>query len=316
MSEEITKYEAAPVDFSLTVHRAPEDVIAEAQKAATALQRIVAQKKRPVIINGEQYLEFEDWMTVARFYGVTARIRETRYIQYGDAVGFEAIADALLVKTGEVISSAESMCLNDEAKWKGRELFQIRSMAQTRAAAKALRNVFAWVVVLAGYRPSVAEEMTGTEGGNGKQPLEKPQAKAPVPAGNGKELTVREKLTLELAQYCPDPAKRSAVLKELSSFKTKEGLGNDRWLLLKDLSDPKTSEKWIQATLGKLRKRAEDEKQKAAAANVPAWQPPKNCPKAPQDCDHSKFGSDGAVYCQDDKTPCPFIPAGGDDFPF
>ena len=40
-------------------------------------------------------------------------------------------------------------------------LFQLRSMAQTRACAKALRNVLAWVVVLAGYRPTPAEELDG-----------------------------------------------------------------------------------------------------------------------------------------------------------
>ena len=35
-------------------------------------------------------------------------------------------------------------------------------MAQTRACAKALSNLFKWVVVLAGYKPTPAEEMTGT----------------------------------------------------------------------------------------------------------------------------------------------------------
>jgi hypothetical protein len=39
--------------------------------------------------------------------------------------------------------------------------FQLASMAQTRAGAKALRNAFAWVVVLAGYQPTPAEEMDG-----------------------------------------------------------------------------------------------------------------------------------------------------------
>jgi hypothetical protein len=32
-------------------------------------------------------------------------------------------------------------------------------MAQTRAGAKAMRNALAWVVVLAGYRPTPAEEL-------------------------------------------------------------------------------------------------------------------------------------------------------------
>ena len=38
-------------------------------------------------------------------------------------------------------------------------LFQLASMAQTRANAKVLRNVLSWVAVLAGYRPTPAEEM-------------------------------------------------------------------------------------------------------------------------------------------------------------
>lgn len=40
-------------------------------------------------------------------------------------------------------------------------LFQLRSMAQTRAIAKALSNVLRWVPVLAGYKGTPAEEMSG-----------------------------------------------------------------------------------------------------------------------------------------------------------
>jgi hypothetical protein len=56
-------------------------------------------------------------------------------------------------------------------------LFQLRSMAQTRACAKALRSIFAWVVVLAGYKPTPAEEMTGHEFDD--QPEPKPQVQMP-----------------------------------------------------------------------------------------------------------------------------------------
>ena len=40
-------------------------------------------------------------------------------------------------------------------------LFQLESMSQTRAMAKALRSCYAWVVVLAGYASTPAEEMDG-----------------------------------------------------------------------------------------------------------------------------------------------------------
>ncbi len=49
-------------------------------------------------------------------------------------------------------------------------LFQLRSMAQTRAMAKAFRSVLGWVAVLAGYRATPAEELDGvTNSGNDEQ---------------------------------------------------------------------------------------------------------------------------------------------------
>jgi hypothetical protein len=134
-------------DTQLSVSRPPQTVLEEAGKAAEALKDVISKKKKPVIFGGEQYLEFEDWQTIARFYGVTARVKSTAHVQYGDVHGFEASAETILVGSG------------DEKNWKGKPMFQLRSMAQTRACAKALRNVLAWVVVLAGYKPTPAEEM-------------------------------------------------------------------------------------------------------------------------------------------------------------
>lgn len=204
---------------SVSVMREPAKVLAEAKKAAEALMTVVKQKAKPVMINGEQYLEFEDWQTVARFYGLTAKVVKTELIDIGGVQGYEATAEAVRASDGMVISSADSMCLNDEDKWSSRTkyeyenildeqgkkiwvngtngkkgyykskrtevgsvpvpLFQLRSMAQTRACAKVLRNVLAWVVVLAGFKPSVAEEMTGDEEEQGQAASSKPDVGMP-----------------------------------------------------------------------------------------------------------------------------------------
>ncbi len=172
MGNELEVYEGMK---DMIVTRPPTVVLAEAQKAAKALSDIVAKKKRPVIMNGEQYLEFEDWQTVGRFYGVTAKIICTETVDFGDAKGF--LAKAVAIRTdGMEVSAAEAMCLNDEPNWKSKPLFQLRSMAQTRACAKALRNVLAWVVVLAGYKPTPAEEIQDMANGD-KKPLNEPQKK-------------------------------------------------------------------------------------------------------------------------------------------
>jgi hypothetical protein len=144
----------------MRIDREPSVVLQEATKAAKALQDVIQGKKHKVMFGGEQYLELEDWQTLGRFYGLSSRITGDKYIAYGEVNGFEANADVIRTD-GAVVSSATAMCLNDEKNWKGKPLFQLRSMAQSRAAAKAFRLCLSWVAVLAGYRGTPAEEMDG-----------------------------------------------------------------------------------------------------------------------------------------------------------
>jgi len=173
-----------PQPHALAIQCAPNIVLEEATRAAKALADVIEKKPNKVVFNGKTYLQFEDWQTLGRFYGVTAVARSTRFVEYGEGDyairGFEATADALLVSNNQTISSAEAMCLDDEPNWRRKPLFQLKSMAQTRACAKSLRNVLAWVVVLAGYAPTPAEEMDGTE----TPAMCSPRRKTEIKAGN------------------------------------------------------------------------------------------------------------------------------------
>jgi len=212
-----------------TMQDPPDAVLLEAKKAAQALRDIISQKPKPVIMNGEQYLEFEDWQTVGRFYGITAREDgDPEFVNLNGVQGFKASAVAV-DRGGREIGRATAYCLNDEEKWRGRAkyayvyvlksggtsvedpgadeiiwednpnkpgkkrpkkerqkvgdenvpLFQLSSMAQTRASAKALRNVLSWVVVLAGYRSTPAEEL---EGVGDRDRGQAPQPESPEPS--------------------------------------------------------------------------------------------------------------------------------------
>jgi hypothetical protein len=274
MSGEIATYESQPVD----VVRAPGEVLEEARKAATALATVVKGKKKPVIMNGEQYLEFEDWQTVAKFYGVSAKVISTEYIEFGEVRGFQARAVALN-RYGMEISAAEAMCLNDEPNWKAKPLFQLRSMAQTRACAKSLRNVLAWVVVLAGYKPTPAEEMTGQEYGNGKyngKHAEAGSTQSPAQAGTTREPqrkstpkhepeetkeNNRDALHHELAAYCrmvdgeTDMDMYRGVLAEVSRFEGKDKQGNPKFYEMSNVYAENVSDKWVGTTLRRLREK-------------------------------------------------------------
>ena len=96
MSTAITQYEGST---AISQWKEPEQVLAEAKKAAVALKQIMDLKQNKVMFNNEQYLEREDWGTVARFYNCTAKSVETRYVQYGDVCGWEAVAVVIDMRT-------------------------------------------------------------------------------------------------------------------------------------------------------------------------------------------------------------------------
>lgn len=144
---------APPVKKELVLEGDPEAQLIFAKKAADALMKWVKQKPNKVMIRGEQYLEFGDWQILGRFYGATVGIEWTKGIDKG----WEA--RAIVTRNGEQLSSAEAMCTRAEKNWKDRDEFMLKSMAQTRASAKALRQAFGWVAELAGMKSTPAEEM-------------------------------------------------------------------------------------------------------------------------------------------------------------
>ena len=150
---EITTQPTAVIEPPQDLAVDPEVALASAQKAARALLKVVSQK-RQIIINGKHYLTFEDWQTIGRFYGITVGVESTTRFDEG----YEARA-VVYNRAAIVISAAEGICTRSERKWKDRDEYALKSMAQTRACAKALRNVLAWVAVLAGFEGTPAEEM-------------------------------------------------------------------------------------------------------------------------------------------------------------
>ena len=136
----------------------PAEVIETAQLAAKELTHIVSSRPNKLVINNKQYLYFEDWQTLGKFYGIAARVLSTEEMVKGKIiVGY--LAKAAAVNNGYEVSAAEAQCTNDEPNWKSKPMFQLRSMAQTRACSKALRNCLGWVAVLAGYEAMPAEEI-------------------------------------------------------------------------------------------------------------------------------------------------------------
>lgn len=135
----------------------PDEVIERASKAAGALKAIIEKQGLATRIQGRDHVRVEGWQTLGTMLGVTSVCTWTRKVGDEKTGGWEARVEARTLD-GRVIGAAEAECLRSERTWKGRDDFAIRSMAQTRATSKALRSVLAFVVTLAGYAPTPAEE--------------------------------------------------------------------------------------------------------------------------------------------------------------
>lgn len=142
----------------------PERDTAKAKRAADQLIDIVKQNGWSKKFGGEkEHIFYEGWQTLGKYYNISIATGEAEPVEIGGVSGFRAKAWAIDNRTGVKVGEAEAYCMRDENNWKAKPTFQLASMAQTRAGSKALRQIFGFVVALAGYEATPAEEMTGEE---------------------------------------------------------------------------------------------------------------------------------------------------------
>ena len=112
------------------------------------------------------FLKYEAWATIAAGYNMAASIESEPELLYDHdgttIIGAKAFAVVRNIVTGTRTGGAPAYCMFSERNWSNRTLNQVVSMAGTRAASKALRLMFSWVVVLAGYEPTPFEELDET----------------------------------------------------------------------------------------------------------------------------------------------------------
>ena len=133
---------------------APVQVIEKATEVATALKNVIVKQGLVSNISGKEYPKCEAWTLLGTMLGVFPVLAWCRKMDDG----WEARVEAR-TKDGSVVGAAEAQCQRSERNWKDRDDFAIRSMAQTRATAKCLRMPLGFVMTLAGYEATPAEEM-------------------------------------------------------------------------------------------------------------------------------------------------------------
>jgi len=168
----------------------------QAHLKAKTLKDIVEDKDNPLfsLITNKKHLHVEAWKLIARGYGYDIDVISSGKLDGG---GFEATAEVRDI-TGTVIGHGYAECgSRGDGYWVERPDYAQRSMAQTRAIARAGRNTLDWVVVLAGYSPTPKEEMPPDAKDNITEsaPAVRPQS-APQPTGQQGET--------KRFEYCPE----------------------------------------------------------------------------------------------------------------
>jgi hypothetical protein len=133
----------------------PDQLIEIATAKAKALAKVVKAQKLSNKIGGREHVRVEGWELLGSLTGVFPVLEWSRPLENG----WEARVEAK-TRSGEIVGAAEAMCTRDEKTWSTRDEYALRSMAQTRATSKALRQPLGFIMVLAGYDPTPADEMT------------------------------------------------------------------------------------------------------------------------------------------------------------
>lgn len=156
---------AAPAPQATTLFGTddPAEALRRAQKAAASLKEALASPNFTSNIRGRKHVKVEGWLLVGSMFGATPVLDWTRPISE-PAKGWEARFQVQLLD-GRIIGAGEAMCDRNESKWARSDDYAVRSMAQTRATSKALASVFRFLVTLAGFSGTPAEEMPTNGGG-------------------------------------------------------------------------------------------------------------------------------------------------------
>lgn len=145
----------SPVSLGTLQAISPATLVSGAAEMAHELATVIDKQKLFTVIQGKKFVGVEGWTTLAVMLGCVAREVSTTE---QDGI-YVAIVELVRISDGVCISSASAEC-GDEKPWNTRAKYARRSMAQTRATGKACRLAFSWIMSLAGYEVTPAEEMT------------------------------------------------------------------------------------------------------------------------------------------------------------
>ena len=136
----------------------------QAAKMANVLKNYIVKQRLYSNIKGKNFAHVDGWQFAGSLMNTYPKVTKVENLSIDKEIKWKADVEIIDVKSGEAVGFGAALCSDKEKIKKGFEEYAILSMAQTRAIGKAYRNRVGWIMKLAGYEATPAEEMDG----NGK----------------------------------------------------------------------------------------------------------------------------------------------------
>lgn len=131
---------------------------------ATSLRDMIVQNKLFTNIKGKNYVNVEGWQIAGAFTGTFPVVEKVEEIPTTKPGEYKYRAEvSLRDKDGNQVGYGVAICSNKEAGKGGFDEYAVASMAQTRAVGKAFRMKIGWLLKVAGYETTPAEEMDAVQ---------------------------------------------------------------------------------------------------------------------------------------------------------
>lgn len=136
----------------------PDIIIKNATTVANSLSTLITTQKLYTAIKGKKYVHIEGWCTLMSILRITPKIIKCTRLDRSNEIVYETVA-SLVSNDGNVICVAIALCSNKEPMKRTFDEYAVMSMSQTRAIGKAARLSLGWIMKLANYEGTPAEEM-------------------------------------------------------------------------------------------------------------------------------------------------------------
>jgi len=129
------------------------------------LKAFIVENNLYTTISNKNYVHVEGWQFAGASMGIFPMVEKVERLisEDGSEIKYRAEVKLVRLSDGSTIGYGMALCSNKETKKKSFDEYAIMSMAQTRAVGKAFRLTIGWIMKLAGYEGTPAEEITGVE---------------------------------------------------------------------------------------------------------------------------------------------------------